>query len=75
MSNKSNWLNTKIVRHPDIEKPCVKLGYCVYGQLVEEFPISEKNTKLSCAYKNNNNFWQWGHDCPVHYHAELVGDK
>jgi len=77
MSKKSQWLNTTIVRYPDIEKPCVKLQYCPYGELVEEFPINydaEHNIydKKSCAYVNNNGFWQWGHDCPVHYHAELV---
>lgn len=72
MGKFSNWLNTEIVSHPDIEKPCVKLDYCPYGQLVEEFPFSEN--ELSCTIKNGA-IVQFGHDCPVHYHAEFVGEE
>jgi hypothetical protein len=36
---KGDWLNTTKVINPDIEKPCVKLRYCPYGQLVEEYPL------------------------------------
>lgn len=62
---KGKWLNTTkvIKRNLKLDKPCNKLGYCPYGQLVEEFKISKKRTKLSCEL--------FGHDCPVHYHAEL----
>jgi hypothetical protein len=102
------WLNTTIVRYPEIEKPCEKLGYCPYGQLVEEFPLHTESTKYAIE---NNKFvkmvngqgwvscnisdpeatpdlnWAvgkvneplacpiYGHDCPVHYHAELVPEK
>ena len=67
------WLNTKTVLHPDLEKPCIKLGYCPYGQLVEEFPIRPdgENTRLSCSLENGA-IIQFGHDCPVHYHAEMA---
>ena len=34
--NKGHWLNPEQVVHPDIEKPCINLRYCPYGQLVEE---------------------------------------
>lgn len=67
-----DWLNTTIVTHPDIEKPCIKLGYCPYGQLVEEFPFS--NNKLSCSLANKA-LIVFGHDCPVHYHAEFLKKK
>jgi len=75
-SRGSHWLNTKIVTHPDLEKPCIKLGYCPYGQLVEEFPLHPNGeyTKLSCALENES-IIQFGHDCPVHYHAELVKEE
>ena len=66
MNEKGYWLNTNIVRHPKIEKPCHLLNYCPYGQLVEEFPLPKEKTNLSCEL--------FGHDCPVHYHAETKKD-
>lgn len=64
----SDWLNTTMVVKADIEKPCVKLGYCPYGQLVEEFPFTGEHgvgrSSLSCPV--------FGHDCPVHYHWEQL---
>ena len=45
-----------------VEKPCNKLGFCPYGQLVEEFPFTDKVKGLSCKV--------FGHDCPVFYMAE-----
>jgi len=61
----SKWLNTTEVIDADIEKPCVKLDYCPYGQLVEEFPVPEdRPNQLSCPV--------FGHDCPVHYHREHI---
>ena len=70
----SEWLNTEKVIHPDLEKPCIKLGYCPYGQLVEAFPYRPDGnySKLSCAIENGA-IIQFGHDCPVHYHAEYAG--
>ena len=70
-----HWLNTTIVRYPELEKPCIKLEYCPYGQLVEEFPTSkDRNTPLSC-HERNGAIITFGHDCPVHYHAELVKEE
>jgi len=66
-----DWLNTTLILHPDIEKPCKKLAYCPYGQLIEEFPLRDEPSKLSCTTENGA-IIQFGHDCPVHYHAELV---
>ena len=63
---KGEWVNTTVVRHPELEKPCVKLNYCPYGQLVEEFTLHSPQTELSCSV--------FGHDCPVHYHAETPKD-
>lgn len=73
--NKSQWLNTTTVRYPDIEKPCVKLSYCPYGQLVESFPFSygDKRGPMSCHEKNGA-IITFGHDCPVHYLAEFLGN-
>lgn len=56
------WLNNKKIVVKDIEKPCHKLNYCPYGQLIEEFPLTKKRTKFSCK--------TFGHNCPVFYHAE-----
>ena len=67
----TQWLNAEKVIHPDLEKPCIRLDYCPYGQLVEEFPLHETDTKLSCSLENGA-IIPFGHDCPVHYHAELV---
>jgi hypothetical protein len=76
MNKKGYWLNTTIVRKPDLPKPCAKLQYCPYGQLVEEYPLSynEKTKtypKVSCAMVNGA-IIPFGHDCPVHYLAEFV---
>jgi len=38
------------------EKPCHDLGYCPYGVLVEDFPLSKPRTEKSCKV--------FGHDCP-----------
>ena len=66
---KSQWLNnTKIIK-PEIEKPCAKLKYCPYGQLVEEYQFSRN--KLSCL-EENGSIINFGHDCPVHYLVELL---
>ena len=66
--HKHYWLNTENVVHPDLECACKKLDYCPYGQLVEVFPFSDNG--VSCSLKNGA-IIQFGHDCPVHYLAEL----
>lgn len=50
-----------------IDKPCLKLGYCPYGVLVEEFPLKDKRTNKSCKI--------FGHECPVFYVAEGVKEE
>lgn len=70
-SGKAAWVNNKKIVNEDIEKPCVKLDYCPYGQLVEVFPLSHPHTKYSCV-EANGAIIPFGHDCPAHYHAELV---
>ena len=60
----SKWLNTSKVVAPGKEKPCHELGFCPYGQLVEEFPLRGVRDRFSCK--------TFGHDCPVFYHAEDI---
>ena len=63
----SVWLNNVEITNPNAEKPCHKLGWCPYGQLVEEFPIKEDRDEKSCDV--------FGHDCPVFYHREETSEK
>ena len=51
----------------EINKPCLKLGYCPYGPLVEDFPLKEKRDDVSCSV--------FGHDCPVFTMAEGFVDE
>ncbi len=62
------WLNTEFTLKENLkkEKPCIKLGWCPYGQLVEAFPLKDKS-KFSCKL--------FGHDCPMFYHAEDVAEN
>lgn len=62
----SKWINNKVLiwTEKEVTKPCHVLGFCPYGQLVEEFPIKKKRNNLSCK--------TFGHDCPVFYHAETI---
>lgn len=69
----SKWLNNHTVVHPELEKPCGALRYCPYGQLVEEFPLTEPRDKLSCL-EEFGGIMSFGHHCPVHYHAETAED-
>lgn len=61
----SIWINNKKVIDAKAEKPCHKLGWCPYGQLVEEFPLV--HGKFSCKV--------FGHDCPVFYHKENLKEE
>jgi len=60
----SKWINTKHLVTENITHPCKFLNYCPYGKLVEEYQIRNPQTKISCKI--------FGHDCPVHYMAELI---
>jgi hypothetical protein len=62
----SKWINNKAKIKINLtkDKPCHKLNYCPYGQLVEEYPISKRKTKYSCK--------TFGHDCPMFYQAEEI---
>lgn len=63
-----SWLNNKTIIHKfeEIEKPCHKLKFCPYGQLVEEFPLHPEGRDERYGCKT------FGHDCPVYYHAERI---
>jgi len=75
------WLKGCLLREPrkdfDISwktdkeriKPCHKLGFCPYGQIIEEFPIDffKKRTEFSCKV--------FGHNCPVFYCAEPLSEE
>ena len=51
-----------------IEKPCLKLGWCPYGSMVETFPVNHNKGEGICGV--------FGHDCPAFYHAEgFVDDE
>lgn len=69
----SKWLNNKrIVNDQSLKKPCHKLKYCPYGQLVEEFPLHPKvrnmeTRKIECKV--------FGHDCPAYYMKEDFSEK
>ena len=69
-------INNKQIVNYSIPKPCIKLRYCPYGELIEQFPFSKNHDKgeyssQSCATKNGA-IIQFGHDCPVHYLAEFT---
>jgi len=50
MVTKSKWLNNTAVINPKLDKPCVKLNYCPYGQLVEEYPLHSEATKYAIEH-------------------------
>jgi len=51
-----------------LNKPCLKLDYCPYGRLAEDFPVAEPwSGKLACGV--------FGHVCPVVYVAESFIDN
>jgi hypothetical protein len=62
----SDWINTKPM-YKHAVKPCNQIGICPYGQLVEEYPLSENPTKRSCKV--------YGHDCPIFYQAEPFSEE
>jgi hypothetical protein len=49
------------------EKPCRHLGYCPYGNLVEQFPHGKKGDPWRCSV--------FGHQCPVTDAAEPFVDE
>lgn len=64
---KAYWLNWDTIVAEDTEKPCYKLKWCPYGDLVEAFPLRRPAKKYSCDF--------FGHDCPAFYHREDVNEK
>lgn len=65
----SLWLNTKKIMKKNItkDKPCYVLGYCPYGEIVEEFSLDDleiNNIKINCR--------TFGHHCPMFYNAEDI---
>ena len=63
-----SYLEGCLKREPDQaqSKPCHILGYCPYGQLVEEFPLDVQPSDISCKV--------FGHNCPVYYCAESFSE-
>lgn len=57
------WTNTEKIIEENLKKvkPCHKLGWCPYGCIVEEFPLTEEG-KVNCRV--------FGHHCPMFYNAE-----
>jgi len=64
--NADYWTNTikPLPENKNKKKPCLVLGYCPYGCIVECFPFTDK--ELSCPV--------FGHDCPMHYNAEELSE-
>ena len=53
----SKWLNNEYILYKaTLEKPCKKLGYCPYGQLVEEFPLYTKQKKYAIKHNKYTKF-------------------
>lgn len=48
-------------------KPCLKLNYCPYGPLVEQYPILKTRNRRSCTI--------FGHQCPVFYASENLKEE
>ncbi|MCE9614815.1 MAG: hypothetical protein K8T26_11100 [Lentisphaerae bacterium] len=46
--------------------PCLKLGHCPYGILVESFPLAPQGDPRRCKV--------WGHECPAFEVAEEFAD-
>jgi len=90
MIRRGYWVNNKYVRHPEIEKPCEKLDYCPYGQLVEVYPLNawEKDARKAAKAEgmkfrdymkahpeiNVRDCDLFGHECPAYYLAETTKD-
>jgi len=64
-------------------KPCHKIGFCAYGQLVEEFPLYpefiEQDLDLNQLAREGKLHTKFsckvfGHDCPVFYCAEPLSE-
>ena len=82
------WVNNTVIRYPNLEHPCEKLEYCPYGQLVEVFPLNSWEKEARKAAKAEGlklrkyldkhpeieakDCGVFGHECPVHYHAEFA---
>lgn len=67
---RGDWLNTEKRVWRTMFRPCWGLGYCPYGQLVEEFPFTAKGRggePMSCDV--------FGHDCPCYYLAEPMAER
>lgn len=63
----SKWLNTSEIIEKNAKKPCHRLGWCPYGKLVEEFPLREQISEISCKV--------FQHDCPIFYHIEYTSEE
>lgn len=66
------WFNDGVIVREDVEKPCLKLGFCPYGSIAEAFwPARE-------YYHKNFRAFHCGaldHDCPVFYISVEVTEE
>jgi len=60
----SNRFNKGVIVKEDLEKPCLYLGGCPYGVLVENFRVRMFDNEFTCDV--------YGHDCPSFYVSEKV---
>lgn len=66
------WFNDGVIVHKDLEKPCLKIGWCPYGWIAEAFWPSRGYFYSDFIKYHCNAF---GHDCPVFYIAEKVTEN
>jgi hypothetical protein len=62
--NNFKWVNNVMPVRENVIKPCLCLHFCPYGCMIEMFPLRKERTYMACS--------EFGHDCPVYYHAEGV---
>lgn len=52
-ANKGIWVNNSTICNDTTEKPCNKLKWCPYGELVEVYPLCEEEKNFA----RENNMW------------------
>ncbi|MBS1238528.1 MAG: endonuclease [Deltaproteobacteria bacterium] len=68
MTDDLEWINNKVPFWKHAVKPCKIREFCLYGSLVEMFPLQDhRRNKMSCS--------EFGHDCPVFYLAEIFIER
>ncbi len=67
MNDNEYYFNKGVIVQEDAHKPCLYLGWCPYGHIVEAFMKGDTSVRTQCKTFN--------HDCPAFYVAEAVNEK